>query len=235
MTKFKLHTISLVLFAAAFFSTGILSAQKKKSSSKKENSSEEILMSCPKLGAEFRKQWEEQLTWTRNVIFCVIDGLPGTELAEEKLNENTNQLSGNLMNFYTSDTAKLIGEIFNSNTKQLISLFRALKVNDNGTVDASTKKLFENAITLADLFEHINPAWKKEDTKKLFSSLASLYTEMALARKSKSYEKDARTFDKTHDHILKISDFLAEGILNQFPEEFTPQPATKNKPKKKPP
>ena len=39
-----------------------------------------------------RQLWEDHVTWTRNVILCVMDGLPGTDQAVARLLKNQDDI-----------------------------------------------------------------------------------------------------------------------------------------------
>jgi hypothetical protein len=41
-----------------------------------------------------------------------------------------------------------------------------------------------------------------------------------VARLNKNWDEDVRAFDRVYDHILKMSDALADGIVKQFPDKF---------------
>ncbi|HEX7778715.1 MAG TPA: hypothetical protein VF424_05730 [Vicinamibacterales bacterium] len=45
-------------------------------------------------------------------------------------------------------------------------------------------------------------------------------TDEVVARLEKNWEADIRAFDAVYDHILKMSDALADGIVKQFPDKF---------------
>jgi len=40
------------------------------------------------------------------------------------------------------------------------------------------------------------------------------------ARLNHNWDADVKAFDAVYDHILKMSDALAEGIIKQFPNKF---------------
>jgi len=54
----------------------------------------------------------------------------------------------------------------------------------------------------------------------------STTTDEVVARLSKKWDDDARAFDAVYDHILHMSDALADGIVKQFPEKFSAAAAT---------
>jgi hypothetical protein len=41
-----------------------------------------------------------------------------------------------------------------------------------------------------------------------------------VARLGRKWDEDVRAFDAVYDHILHMSDALADGIVKQFPEKF---------------
>ena len=45
-----------------------------------------------------------------------------------------------------------------------------------------------------------------------------------VARLTKKWDDDVRAFDAVYDHILHMSDALADGIVKQFPDKFAPGP-----------
>jgi hypothetical protein len=49
--------------------------------------------------------------------------------------------------------------------------------------------------------------------------LATTTTEVE-ARLNKNWNDDVKAFDAVYDHILNMSDALADGIVKQFPEKF---------------
>jgi hypothetical protein len=46
----------------------------------------------------------------------------------------------------------------------------------------------------------------------------STTTNEVVARLQKNWDGDVRAYDAVYDHILKLSDALADGIIKQFPE-----------------
>jgi hypothetical protein len=47
-----------------------------------------------------------------------------------------------------------------------------------------------------------------------------------VARLTKNWDGDVKAFDAVYNHILKMSDALADGIVKQFPEKFGTAPTT---------
>ena len=56
------------------------------------------------LRAAMHKLWEDHITWTRNVILNIMDGLPGTDQAVTRLLKNQDDI-GNAIKPYYGDAA----------------------------------------------------------------------------------------------------------------------------------
>ena len=48
----------------------------------------------------------------------------------------------------------------------------------------------------------------------------STTTDEVVARLTKNWDGDVRAFDAVYNHILMMSDALADGIVKQFPDKF---------------
>jgi hypothetical protein len=55
----------------------------------------------------------------------------------------------------------------------------------------------------------------------------STTTDEVVARLTKNWEADVRAFDAVHEHILHMSDALADGIVKQFPNRFNARSKTR--------
>jgi len=52
----------------------------------------------------------------------------------------------------------------------------------------------------------------------------STTTNEVVARLNKKWEDDVVAFDEVYNHILKMSDAIADGIVKQFPDKFRAGP-----------
>ena len=172
------------------------------------------------LKTNMRKLWEDHVTWTRNVIFCVIDDLPGAEQATARLLKNQDDIGNAIKPFYGDEAGKKLSTLLRTHITQAADLLKAAKKDDNTKFDQINKQWQANADEISTFLSKANPNWKLDDMKKMMRDHLSLTIEEAVARKKKDYAADVKAYDKVHDEILAMSDMLTDGIIKQYPDRF---------------
>ena len=172
------------------------------------------------LKTNMRKLWEDHVTWTRNVIFCIMDDLPGTDQAVTRLLKNQDDIGDAIKPVYGDEAGNKLAALLHTHITQAADLLKAAKKGDQTAQDAVTKKWFENADEISEFLSKANPNWKLEDMKEMMHDHLKLTTNEAVARLKKDYPGDVVAYDKVHDEILKMSDMLTDGIIKQYPDKF---------------
>jgi len=172
------------------------------------------------LKTDMRKLWEDHITWTRNVIFNIIDDLPGTDEAVNRLMKNQDDIGNAIKPYYGEDAGKKLTDLLRTHISQAADLLKATKKDDKMAFDEVNKKWKENADDIATFLSKANPNWKLEDMKKMMQEHLRFTTNEASARKKKDYPGDVTAYDKVHNEILEMSDMLTMGIVKQFPDKF---------------
>lgn len=185
-----------------------------------ENKPVDISADEVELKTSMRKLWEDHVTWTRNVIFNIIDDLPGTDQAVKRLLQNQDDIGNAMKPYYGSDAGKKLTDLLHTHITQAADLLKAIKKDDKATQEQVNKKWKENADEIATFLSNANPHWKLETMKKMMQDHLALTSEEAMARKNKDYSADVTAYDKVHNEILEMSDMLTMGIVEQFPDKF---------------
>ena len=172
------------------------------------------------LRAAMRKLWEDHVTWTRNVIFCIIDGLPGTDQAVARLLKNQDDIGDAIKAFYGDDAGKKLTDLLRVHITTAADLLKAAKSDNKSAFDDANKKWAANADEISTFLSNANPNWKLDDIKMMMHDHLKLTTDEAVARKKKDYDGDVKAYNQVHDEILKMSDMLTDGVIKQFPDKF---------------
>lgn len=206
----KIITLVIALLVLGTFSH--LQAQKMKMKDK-TSQSEQLRIGMHKL-------WEDHVTWTRNVILNIIDGLPGTDEAVARLLKNQEDIGNALKPIYGDAAGAELTRLLKEHITLAADLLKAAKEGNNANFDGANKKWFVNADEISAFLSKANPNWKLEDMKKMMHDHLDLTTQEAVARLKKDYDADVKAYDKVHEEILMMADMLTTGIVAQFPQKF---------------
>jgi len=206
----RLIRISLAISTLVLFLSP-LQAQMEMAS--KTSKSEQLRMAMHKL-------WEDHIVWTRNVILNIMDDLPGTDQAVNRLLSNQDDIGNAVKPFYGDAGGKELTRLLREHITTAADLLKAAKAGNNSEFDEANKKWSANADEISDFLSKANPNWKLPDMKKMMHDHLTLTTDEAVARLKKDYAADVRAYDKVHDEILMMADMLTDGIIKQFPGKF---------------
>jgi len=172
------------------------------------------------LRTNMRKLWEDHSTWTRNVICCLVDNLPGADQAVKRLLKNQDDIGNAIKPVYGADAGNKLTALLHDHITISADVVKAAKASDNAALAAANKKWFANADEISAFLSKANPNWKLDDMKKMMHDHLQLTTDEAVARIKKDYDADIAAYDKVHNEILEMADMLTDGIIKQFPEKF---------------
>ena len=179
------------------------------------------------LKSDMQKLWEDHIIWTRNVIFNIIDDLPGTTEAVNRLLQNQVDIGNAIKPYYGASAGNQLTALLHDHITIAADLLTALK-NDNappfGDTPAFTTAYaawVTNADAIAALLSSVNPNWPLAEMKAMMHEHLDATGTEALARKNANYSADVTAFDNVHIQILTMADMLTEGIVKQFPNMFS--------------
>jgi hypothetical protein len=168
-----------------------------------------------------RKFWEDHITWTRNVIFNIIDGLPGTTQAVNRLLANQDDIGNSIKPYYGNAAGDHLAYLLRQHITIAADILIALKNNNTTALNTANAAWFVNADSIAKFLSTLNPEWTYTGMKQMMDTHLNLTTQEALARKTANYSADITAYDNVHAEILQMSDMLSQGIADQFKNQFS--------------
>jgi hypothetical protein len=180
-----------------------------------DNKSHELQIAMNKL-------WEDHVTWTRNVILCLVDGLPGTDQAVNRLMQNQVDIGNAIKPYYGDDAGTKLTGLLKVHITIAAEVVTAAKTGDKMALDSANVKWYANADEISAFLSSANPNWPLADMQLMMNDHLKLTTDEAVQRIKKDYDADIKAYDKVHDEILLMSAMLADGIIKQFPDKFKP-------------
>lgn len=214
---------SMLLVAAAVVAMCIYGPPKVRSTEKKPPAhmgSSSSVSQATELRANMRKLWEDHITWTRNVICCLVDGLPGSDQAVKRLLQNQDDIGNAVKPYYGDDAGRKLTALLHDHITISADVVNSAKAGNKAKLDDANRRWTANADEISAFLSHANPNWKLDDMKMMMRDHLQLTTDEAVARIKKDYAADVLAYDKVHTEILQMSDMLADGIIKQFPDKF---------------
>jgi hypothetical protein len=166
------------------------------------------------------KLWEDHVVWTRNVILCLVDGVPGTDQAVERLMQNQVDIGNAIKPYYGNDAGNKLTELLKEHISIAADVVTSAKAGNKAALDSANVKWHANADEISAFLSNANPNWSLTDMQKMMNDHLALTTDEAVHRIKKDYDADIKAYDKVHDEILEMSAMLADGIIKQFPDKF---------------
>jgi hypothetical protein len=168
----------------------------------------------------FRMLWEQHGAWTRMTIMSLVFDLPDVDVVTDRLLQNPIDFGNALMPFYGENIASKFSDLLKSHLVIAAQLVKAAKAGDNKSAATIEQKWYANADEIAALLASINPYWPEEEWKRMLHEHLGLVKAEAVSMLTKSYENGIEVYDELENQALEMADFMAEGIIKQFPDRF---------------
>src|SRR5215212_1866502 len=111
------------------------------------------------LKSDMRKLWEDHIIWTRNVIFNIIDGLPGTTEAVNRLLQNQVDIGNAIKPYYGESAGNQLTALLHDHITIAADLLTALKNDNTAAFNTAYAQWVANADAIAALLSSVNPNW----------------------------------------------------------------------------
>ncbi|MEK8129806.1 glycosyltransferase [Paenibacillus filicis] len=172
------------------------------------------------LQSQLRKLWIDHTVWTSRYIVSAVAGLPDQKLVLDRLLKNQQDLGDAIKPYYGEQAGNKLGELLREHILLAGKVVDAAKSGNQANLNKYNKEWYRNADDIAKFLSGANPNWSQKDLQDLLYMHLKFVADQATARIKKDWKADIDAFDQGEDHILKLSDTLAEGIIKQFPDKF---------------
>ncbi|MFL5917361.1 MAG: hypothetical protein ACJ74X_01440 [Gaiellaceae bacterium] len=173
------------------------------------------------LRTDMRKLWEDHITWTRLAIISLVAGTPDTDATVGRLLQNQTDIGNAVKPFYGQAAGEKLTALLREHILIAADVIAAAKAGDTAKLGQTQAGWVANADEIAAFLHSANPHhWPLAVLKAEMHMHLDLTTEEAVARLQGNWTADVAAYDKVHRHILHMSDFLASGIVKQFPRRF---------------
>jgi ABC-type uncharacterized transport system involved in gliding motility auxiliary subunit len=169
---------------------------------------------------EWRKLWEDHITWTRVVIIGILNDLPGTNTYIGRLLQNYDDMEEALTPYY-GDDAEVLGDLIKDHLTIAAEILTAAHNGDTAAMNDAIARWYANAHDIAVQMNEMNPQfWPLQETEQMWvDHLDATFLE-ATTHLSGDFAGEVAAYDTIHDLALEMADFMSNGVMNQFPSKF---------------
>jgi hypothetical protein len=172
--------------------------------------------------ADMRQLWEEHIVYTRLFIVSFAGDLPDLEATTERLLANQTDLGDAVKPYYGEEGGDALTELLREHILDAADLLAAAKSGDTATFDEAKVAWYDNADRIARFLNAANPDnWPLEETQHHMVMHLDLTLDEAAHQLGGDYVQSIKDYDAVHAAILEMSDYLSQGIIDQFPNQFT--------------
>ena len=172
------------------------------------------------LGSAWTKLWTDHVVWTRDYIIAATTRQPDATAALNRLMKNQDDIGNAVATYYGDAAGRQLTTLLKDHIAISGDIVKAAMANDNAGVKAGDDRWHQNAAQIADFLSKANPNWPRATPLDMMNKHLSTTTDELMARLHKDWDADVRAFDAVYDHILMMSDALADGIVKQYPDKF---------------
>jgi hypothetical protein len=150
--------------------------------------------------------------------------------ASEALASNGDSLSAAITDIYGDEAGRGFAEIWEQHNGYYVDYVRARLAGEEAGADAAKTGLEEFSDQAADFFVSANDLLDAEAVRSGLATHTDHLLEQVDAHVAGDYDAAFAIGREAHQHMGAVSDLLATGIANQFPERFLPDTALRSAP-----
>jgi hypothetical protein len=169
----------------------------------------------------WRKLWEDHIIWTRMVIIGILNNVPCTDQAKERLLANCDDMENTLIPYYGVDAANELGNLIEEHLLIAVDILEAAKAGNTTAFNNAVNAWYANADEIAAQMDTMNHKhWPLSEAQAMWKSHLDATLAEVNARLTYDCAGDITAFDQVEEQALTMADFFSEGIIRKFEGEF---------------
>lgn len=169
---------------------------------------------------KMRELWVQHVAWTRMTIISMVSNAADVSFVTNRLLRNPADFARQLMPLYGREIASEFESLLRSHLEIAARLVKeAIAGNDRAVAEAE-RQWYANADKIAAFLARINPNWSERKWREMLHEHLALTKAEAVNRIQGNFAEDIRLYDEIENQALQMADYMSEGIIKQFPEQF---------------
>ena len=175
-----------------------------------------------KLKLHMRKLWTDHAIFTRMFIIDLIGDLPGMSYTIDRLDRSQEQTGNCFRPFFGDVAANKLTSLLKEHITIAVDLFKMIKIGNVADATILEDQWATNIENMSNLLCTANKYYSIDELTDIFRTYLILTKYQFIARIDGDYSAEIMYFDMGLNHIMRISDYLADGIVKEFFSEQSP-------------
>ena len=174
------------------------------------------------LRTDMRKLWEDHVTWTRLFIVSAAAGAPDTDATAQRLLQNQDDIGNAIKPLYGDAAGSQLTALLRDHILTAADILSAAKAGDTAKVGTAKDRWYANADEIGGFLAQANPVnWPADEMRTMMREHLDLTLSEAVNQLNGDWAAGIADYDRIHVQILGMADMLTDGIVAQFPNQFS--------------
>jgi hypothetical protein len=155
------------------------------------------------------------------VIIGTLDELTCLPAYKTRLLQNYEDMEAALKPYY-GDGAEELGDLIKDHLLIAVQILNAAKSGDTAAEQRAINRWYRNGEQIAALMASLNLRyWPQSQTAMMWKDHLDATLAEAVAHLTNDCDGDVAAYDTVHDMALDMADFFSDGVIRQFPNQFS--------------
>lgn len=174
-----------------------------------------------KLKLHMRKLWTDHTIFTKQLIVDILCDLPSIDYTIDRLVRSQEQTGNCFKTFFGEVASDNLVKLLKENITIEIDLLKSIKIGNNDGATTLEDQWTTNIENMSTLLGTINQQYSIDELSDIFKTHLILTKYQFIARMNSDYNAEIMYFDMGLNHMLRISDCLTEGLIENFSDDQT--------------
>ena len=173
------------------------------------------------LRSSMQKLWSDHMQWTFATVDAFFHNQNGLNAQLSRLLKNQKELGAAIVPVYGQAAGDKLSSLLTTHINQAVPVLTAAQKGDQAALKKALDDWYANAQEIADFLAAANPKnWNQADMREMMKKHIDQTTAYSVELLKNNYDEAVKKYDEANDHMKKMSDELAMGIIKQFPDKF---------------
>jgi hypothetical protein len=175
-----------------------------------------------KLKHTFNQALLEQAAFNHLYNVALVNDGPESELTvlKQRLSKNQDDIGHALATYYKRENGNRLADLLKRHVTLSAEAAQALVDNNPTAINDITKRWHEHAGDIALFLSTLNKHWNHSVLLDKLNRYIDLATQDVKTLLERNWNKNVAVFDQALQENLKVSNYITDGIINQFHKKF---------------